>query len=216
MTTPSASTYYRLFVGVDIAATSATASWMAPSDRPTRPITIDQTTQGYASLQKQLLDTGLDPVRIIAAAPVGLDLEKDQGRALVVASEYERLSRAWIARRGLRANFLRSYGATEVFPPEDADCIVDNTATGATLAMNGLAIVDELSFAVSHLLVAEHLYLARETSEGALPAWVRAIMDAHDVAHADPDSSFGRVLASLAAPPSALHLFGARTSTSGA
>jgi transposase len=65
MTTPSASTYYRLFVGVDIAATSATASWMAPSDRPTRPITIDQTTQGYASLQKQLLDTGLAASQIL-------------------------------------------------------------------------------------------------------------------------------------------------------
>ena len=39
---------------------------------------------------------------------------------------------------------MRSYGATEVFPPEDADCIVDNTATGATLRANGLAVVDEL------------------------------------------------------------------------
>jgi ATP phosphoribosyltransferase-like protein len=39
---------------------------------------------------------------------------------------------------------VRSYGATEVFPPEDADVIVDNTATGATLEANGLAIVDVL------------------------------------------------------------------------
>jgi hypothetical protein len=39
-------------------------------------------------------------------------------------------------------------------------------------------------------------------------------MDAHDVAHADPASTFGRVLVSLAAPPSALHLFGARRATS--
>ena len=39
---------------------------------------------------------------------------------------------------------MRSYGATEVFPPEDADCIVDNTATGSTLRANDLAIVDEL------------------------------------------------------------------------
>ena len=30
------------------------------------------------------------------------------------------------------ASFVRSYGATEVFPPEDADVIVDNTATGST------------------------------------------------------------------------------------
>ena len=34
---------------------------------------------------------------------------------------------------GLDARFVRSFGATEVFPPEDADCIVDNTATGGTL-----------------------------------------------------------------------------------
>ena len=39
---------------------------------------------------------------------------------------------------------MRSYGATEVFPPEDADLIVDNTATGSTLRANGLAILDTL------------------------------------------------------------------------
>ncbi len=62
----------------------------------------------------------------------------------VVASEYERLTRAWLERRGYRATFVHSYGATEVFPPEDADCIVDNMATGETLKANGLIIVDEL------------------------------------------------------------------------
>ena len=31
-----------------------------------------------------------------------------------------------------------------MFPPEDADCIVDNTATGATLKANGLVIFDEV------------------------------------------------------------------------
>jgi ATP phosphoribosyltransferase len=92
-----------------------------------------------------VLDTGLDPVRVVAAAPVDL-LEGGAlpKRHLVVASEYERLSREWIAGRGLDATFVRTYGATEVFPPEDADCIVDNTATGSTLAANRLEIVDEL------------------------------------------------------------------------
>ena len=93
----------------------------------------------------ELLDTGLDPVRIVAAAPESL---LDEGglpaTSLVVASEYERLTRAWIAERGLDATFVRSYGATEVFPPEDADCIVDNTQTGSTLAANDLVVVDEL------------------------------------------------------------------------
>ncbi len=93
----------------------------------------------------ELLDTGLDPVRLVAAAPVAL-LEEGRlpARRLVVASEYERLTRRWLAAKGLCAEFVRSYGATEVFPPEDADVIVDNTATGATLDANGLRIVDVL------------------------------------------------------------------------
>lgn len=93
----------------------------------------------------ELLDTGLDPVRIVAAAPKAL-LENGRlpDRRLVIASEYEQLTRRWISDRGIEAAFVRSYGATEVFPPEDADVIIDNTATGATLAANGLVVIDEL------------------------------------------------------------------------
>jgi ATP phosphoribosyltransferase len=91
----------------------------------------------------ELLDTGLDPVSVVAAAPTGLFDRLDQlGRPLVIASEYETLTKAWIARRNLDAEFVRSFGATEVFPPEDADVIVDNTATGSTLRANDLEIVD--------------------------------------------------------------------------
>lgn len=93
----------------------------------------------------ELLDTGLDRVRLVAAAPRDL-LENGRlpERPLVVASEYEKLTRRWIEERGLDATLLHSYGATEVLPPEDADCIVDNTATGSTLAANSLDIIDEL------------------------------------------------------------------------
>jgi ATP phosphoribosyltransferase-like protein len=49
-----------------------------------------------------------------------------------------------MGQRGLKGTLLRTFGATEVFPPEDADCIVDNTATGSTLKANALEIVDEL------------------------------------------------------------------------
>jgi ATP phosphoribosyltransferase len=97
----------------------------------------------------EVLDTGLDPVRIVAAAPTELVVDGAlptslAGRPLLVATEYVRLTEAWIAREGLQAEIVRSYGATEVFPPEDADAIVDNTATGATLVANGLQIVGEL------------------------------------------------------------------------
>jgi ATP phosphoribosyltransferase len=93
----------------------------------------------------ELLDTGLDRVRLVAAAPSErLDSVHVPEGELIVASELERLARQWIERRGLKATFLRSFGATEVYPPEDADCIVDVVATGATLRANGLHVVDEL------------------------------------------------------------------------
>jgi ATP phosphoribosyltransferase len=93
----------------------------------------------------EVFDTGLDPVRLVAAAPAALLGDgRLPARRLVVASEYETLTRRWIDAAGLDATCVRSYGATEVFPPEDADLIVDNTATGATLQSNGLVVLDEL------------------------------------------------------------------------
>lgn len=93
----------------------------------------------------ELLDTQLDPVQLVAAAPREL-LKNGQlpRRELRVASEYERLTRDWMDQRGIQGPFVRTYGATEVFPPEDADVIVDNTATGATLVANGLVIVEQV------------------------------------------------------------------------
>ena len=93
---------------------------------------------------EEILDTGLDPVRLVAAAPPTTEVTGERDRPVVVASEYDRLTHRWIAERGMRAEFVLSYGATEVFPPEDADVIVDITQTGATLRANGLVIVDEL------------------------------------------------------------------------
>lgn len=93
----------------------------------------------------ELLDTGLDPVRLVAAAPPDvLEDGRLPRRSMIVASEYERLTRSWIARRGLDGTFLKSFGATEVFPPEDADLVVDLTATGATLRAHGLRVAEEL------------------------------------------------------------------------
>ena len=101
----------------------------------------------------QVLDTGLDPVRLVAAAPTALlvDGHLPQGISLRVASEYASLTSRWIEARGLDARLIRSWGATEVYPPEDADLIVDNTATGATLAANGLQVVDELMTSTTRL-----------------------------------------------------------------
>jgi ATP phosphoribosyltransferase len=93
----------------------------------------------------EIIDTGLDPVRLIAAAPeASLQNPDFLVGPLVVASEYEVLARRWIESKGISGSLVRTYGATEVFPPEDADIIVDNIATGATLRANGLRVFDEL------------------------------------------------------------------------
>jgi ATP phosphoribosyltransferase len=107
----------------------------------------------------ELLDTELDPVKIVVAGPNEKILQDacKPGGHITVASEYERLTRNWFSSVGLkeseqcdeqwtggRATFVRAYGATESFPPEDADLIVDNTATGSTLKANGLMILDTI------------------------------------------------------------------------
>ena len=105
----------------------------------------------------ELLDTGLDPVRVVAAAPESLLVEGELPRRhLVVASELERIASRWIEDRGLDATLVHSYGATEVFPPEDADVIVDISATGETLAANGLVVVDELMTSSTRLYASKN------------------------------------------------------------
>ncbi len=114
----------------------------------------------------ELLDTGLNPVRLVAAVPREASWPP---RRAVVASEYQRISTRWIKSQPFEGTFVRSYGATEVFPPEDADCIIDNTATGATLLANGLVIVDEV------MRSSTRLYASRAAM--AQPSKRRAIED---------------------------------------
>jgi ATP phosphoribosyltransferase len=93
----------------------------------------------------KVLDLGMDRVRIVAAAPVGVDDAGLRERELVAATEYVEIARRWLERGGYRwRRIIRTYGATEVFPPDDADLIIDNTASGQTLRDNGLRIVAEI------------------------------------------------------------------------
>ncbi len=130
----------------------------------------------------EVVDTGLDPVKLVAAAPI--DLLDGGGklpkRRLVVASEYERLTRRWIEKQGLDAEFVRSYGATEVFPPEDADCIVDNTATGSTLTANRLEIIDTLMHSSTRLYAHPQALENRSRRERIehLALLLRSVLDA--------------------------------------
>jgi ATP phosphoribosyltransferase len=130
----------------------------------------------------ELLDTGLDPVRLVAAAAPEFADGGLERAPFVVASEYQRLTREWLARSGLQGTFVHSYGATEVFPPEDADCIVDNMATGETLKANGLVVVDELMRS-STRLYAHSRALEHPSKRGRIDTLVlllRSVIDARE------------------------------------
>lgn len=145
------------------------------------------------------------PAGIVAASPDPSIMSKGGlgGRKIIVASEYENLTRRWIAAKGvevsalharhlgfdgqiaahvplshtallsflsharrpslvgffpLQYTFLRAYGATESLPPEDADVIVDNAATGATLKANSLEVFDTLINSTTRLYASKEAW----------------------------------------------------------
>ncbi|GAC1554503.1 MAG: hypothetical protein NVS2B7_30440 [Herpetosiphon sp.] len=56
---------YKLFLGVEIAATTATIAIQAPGHPNSKAFTIDQTLLGFAALQQRLLKTGCTPEQIL-------------------------------------------------------------------------------------------------------------------------------------------------------
>lgn len=129
----------------------------------------------------ELIDTGLDRVRLVAAAPGNLLADgRLPDRPMRVASEYEVLTRQWLNDRGIRAEVVRSFGATEVFPPEDADFIADITATGATLAANGLTIIDEIQRSSTRLYASAEAMddPARRNAIEGFALLVRSVLEA--------------------------------------
>lgn len=129
----------------------------------------------------EVLDTGLDPVQIVAAAPRDGEALA-AGRTLRVASEYPALSRAWAGERGLGAEVLRTFGSTEAFAPDDADVIVDNTSTGTTLRQNGLAVVDVLLRSTTRLFASREAWQdpRRRAGIDELALLLRSVLDARD------------------------------------
>lgn len=167
----------------------------------------------------ELLDTGLDPVRIVAAAPESLLVdEKLPDKKLVIASEYGNLTRTWIKEKKLNADFVRSFGATEVFPPEDADCIVDNSATGSTLMANRLRIVAELMKSSTRLFASQKAWENPEKREAIerFSLLIRSVLEARKRVILEinvPEEFLEKVIAVLPSmrKPTIAHLYGEKS-----
>lgn len=113
----------------------------------------------------EVLDLGLDPVAIVAAVPGTLADEDLRKRKIVVASEYEHISRSFLDKEAYNYVFLRTFGATEVFPPDDADMIIDNTSTGRTLHEHDLHIIATLMKSSTRFIANKKAVAVKEKQE---------------------------------------------------
>jgi ATP phosphoribosyltransferase len=128
---------------------------------------------------QDVLDLGFDPVQIVAAVPNAIKgTWMSLGRPLVVATEYQTIAQSFLNEHQLEGVIVRTYGATEVFPPEDADMIVDNSATGETLRQNGLHVVETLLRSSTRMLVSPAVRddPGKQSRIGDLKALIQAVL----------------------------------------
>jgi ATP phosphoribosyltransferase len=100
--------------------------------------------QESSACVEEVLDLGFDKVKIVAAIPAEVNEDDIKTRKIVAATEYVNIADNWLRSNGYQYRLLRTYGSTEVFPPDDADMIIDNTSSGQTLRDNGLKIITTL------------------------------------------------------------------------
>ena len=131
---------------------------------------------------EEIMDLGFDKVRIVAAVPAGACVEEMKRRKIVAATEYVNLAEKWLKSEGWQYRLLRTYGATEVFPPDDADMVIDNTSTGQTLRDNGLKIIATLLESSTRFVASKAAMAEREKRIRIeeLATLFRAVLDGRD------------------------------------
>jgi ATP phosphoribosyltransferase len=100
---------------------------------------------GFANVVVAVPQSWIDVRTMADLDEVADAMRARHGRRLRVATKYMNLTRAFFARAGLSDyRIVESLGATEAAPQAgSADIIVDITTTGATLAANGLKVLDD-------------------------------------------------------------------------
>ncbi|MDR3171147.1 MAG: ATP phosphoribosyltransferase [Treponema sp.] len=164
---------------------------------------IDWIRESGAAVE-EILDLGFDRVRIVAAVPVELDEARLKTKKLTVATEYVNLAKAWLDHVGYGYRILRTYGATEVFPPDDADMIIDNTSSGQTLRDNGLRIIATI-LESSTRFVASTAAMADPEKRGRieeLAMLFKAVLDGRDKVMLEMNVSKSRFTELVAGLPS--------------
>jgi len=114
----------------------------------------------------ELVDLKFGACRFVVAAPKdAVERSLDEYRhlgSLEVATKYPHVAEEHFRRRGIAVEIVKVAGSAEVAPQVGlSDWIVDLVATGATLAANGLAIVEEISASTARLVANPSAYHVR-------------------------------------------------------
>lgn len=103
---------------------------------------------GVQDKVEEIMDLGFDPVRIVAAIPENKDYKTLLKNPVVIATEYQALSKKFIEDKKIDGTIFRTWGTSEGFVQDSEDSIaqilIDNTSTGSSLKANRLKIVDTL------------------------------------------------------------------------
>jgi len=100
------------------------------------------------------IDLGIGRCTMIVAERADIPVDERSQMHIRIATKYPRITRAYLARRGLTAEVIPLSGAIELGPLTGlSDRIVDITQTGETLRQNGLVEVDKVADVSARLVV---------------------------------------------------------------
>jgi ATP phosphoribosyltransferase len=118
---------------------------------------IEETSSSVTSLgQLHYSKASARPISVVLAVADDSEVQGvgDLPRGVRVATEYPELTARYLSSRGVEADVMLSYGATEAKVPEIADAVVEITETGRALKAAGLRILETIL--VSHTELIAH------------------------------------------------------------
>jgi ATP phosphoribosyltransferase len=116
---------------------------------------VEETGADVVSLgELQYSKVSTDPVKVVLAVAGDSLVQKveDLPAGCRVSTEYPRLTKRFLAERGVDADVRFSFGATEAKIPDIADAVVEITETGRALRAAGLRVIETLLLSYTELI----------------------------------------------------------------
>ena len=125
----------------------------------------------------ELLDLGYGECRMVLATQSGADPSAEALRRLGVmrvATKYPRIAARYLESTGRQAEIVEIKGSVELAPLTGlVEAIVDLTATGTTLAQNGLVVREEIALCTARLIANPVAHKLKAPEIDALVARIR-------------------------------------------